>query len=256
MPISDQYHNTEKLLTESIIRLNKPEEINDPFDLNIAPRCDLHDDDLRQYIRSEMHNYNFTQQEKDAITIQLNDSAFLKPEFVNRIAPGMLSGIRSHGIYCFSKYWQSILMWSHYADKHKGICVQFDFAQDSMLCKYLAEVEYSFEFPQVFFNDKNNYSKFFRMKYMGWQYEYEFRIIKPNSGKEFIKLPEQTIVGIFFGIKSEQSQIQNVLNWLSQRKVKPKLFKAIPVNQDYKIDRIPINWEKNLSAEDIVKAKP
>lgn len=32
----------------------------------------------------------------------------------------------NHGILCFSEDWQSTLMWSHYSEKHTGLCLGFD----------------------------------------------------------------------------------------------------------------------------------
>jgi len=34
--------------------------------------------------------------------------------------------IGKYGVLCFSRRWNNILMWSHYADGHKGICLGFD----------------------------------------------------------------------------------------------------------------------------------
>lgn len=33
--------------------------------------------------------------------------------------------------YCMAKKPDNILMWSHYADSHKGVCFRFDLLQDS-----------------------------------------------------------------------------------------------------------------------------
>lgn len=33
------------------------------------------------------------------------------------------------GILCFSDNWQSPVMWAHYADKHKGVCLGFDIGE-------------------------------------------------------------------------------------------------------------------------------
>lgn len=51
---------------------------------------------------------------------------------------GMINGMQEHirahfneitGVSCFSKSSSEILMWAHYADKHKGICVEYDFSR-------------------------------------------------------------------------------------------------------------------------------
>ena len=33
---------------------------------------------------------------------------------------------REYGLICFSENWTNPLLWSHYADKHRGICLGFD----------------------------------------------------------------------------------------------------------------------------------
>jgi hypothetical protein len=34
--------------------------------------------------------------------------------------------VEKYNVLCFSRVWNDILMWSHYAEKHKGICLGFD----------------------------------------------------------------------------------------------------------------------------------
>jgi hypothetical protein len=41
-----------------------------------------------------------------------------------------LESFESYGVSCFSESWNSILMWSHYADRHKGICLGFDVPEE------------------------------------------------------------------------------------------------------------------------------
>lgn len=33
---------------------------------------------------------------------------------------------KTKGILCFSKTWKNPVLWGHYADKHKGICLGFE----------------------------------------------------------------------------------------------------------------------------------
>lgn len=37
------------------------------------------------------------------------------------------------GLLCFSKSWKSPLLWSHYADKHRGIALGFEIPDDSLV---------------------------------------------------------------------------------------------------------------------------
>lgn len=50
----------------------------------------------------------------------------LKEKFTNEIIQKVKEVRNNTLISCFSKRYDSILMWSHYGDKHKGICVEFD----------------------------------------------------------------------------------------------------------------------------------
>jgi hypothetical protein len=45
---------------------------------------------------------------------------------------------RDTGLLCFSESWDHLLMWSHYANKHQGICLGFDVDD-----KFVARVKYS-----------------------------------------------------------------------------------------------------------------
>jgi len=86
------------------------------------------------------------------------------------------------GLLCFSPTWKNPLMWSHYGDKHKGMCLGFD-VRDDMLKK----VVYSTE---RLLHDANSASngiprteemkeRLLTTKFEGWKYEDERRVIVP-----------------------------------------------------------------------------
>lgn len=102
-------------------------------------------------------------------------------------------------ISCFSKRRDSILMWSHYGDKHKGICIEFDRPDKDFFdviyskkrCKFNLEdatrrlLGYMLSNEQVDASDKNLIkciSKPFIVKSLDWKYEEEVRcILSPSS---------------------------------------------------------------------------
>ena len=43
----------------------------------------------------------------------------------------------AHGLLCFSKTWRNPVLWGHYADNHRGICLGFDMPRE-----YLSQVKY------------------------------------------------------------------------------------------------------------------
>jgi len=65
-----------------------------------------------------------------------NDPFELLPcEFGKAGIPSAFEDIKNsiddkHGYLCFSTEWSNPVMWSHYADKHRGICLGFDFKDE------------------------------------------------------------------------------------------------------------------------------
>ena len=78
-----------------------------------------------------------------------------------------------YGMLCFSAGWKSPLLWSHYADKHKGICLGFDVPQD-----LLHKVEYrQNRLPHDCVSLKVGIEPVLWMKFRQWKYEAEHRCI-------------------------------------------------------------------------------
>lgn len=76
-----------------------------------------------------------------------------------------------YGLLCFSKTWQSPLMWSHYADRHRGLCLGFDVNEANV-----QKVDYAedrIKLPKKISEEKMNSLLF--TKYSGWAYEKEWR---------------------------------------------------------------------------------
>lgn len=123
----------------------------------------------------------------------------LKEKFTSEIIQKVKEVRNNALISCFSKRYDSILMWSHYGDKHKGICVEFDRPDKDFLdvkyskkrCKFDLEdttrrvLGYMLSNEEVDVNDKELIrciSKPFIVKSLDWQYEEEIRcILSPNS---------------------------------------------------------------------------
>lgn len=85
------------------------------------------------------------------------------------------------GLLCFSESWNNPVLWSHYGDKHKGICLGFD-VED----QYAMAVNYSKERIKVRFKNNDSEQGLSRefvnemllTKYEHWMYEKERRMFK------------------------------------------------------------------------------
>lgn len=83
------------------------------------------------------------------------------------------------GLLCFSRSWRNPVLWSHYADKHKGMCLGFDINDE-----YLIPVKYSksrmkIDLVELKESGKLNEElllRIMRTKYVDWSYEREVRV--------------------------------------------------------------------------------
>jgi hypothetical protein len=75
------------------------------------------------------------------------------------------------GIVCFTRRWHNPLLWSHYADKHRGICLGFDVDE-----RGLKPVKYVRRRPELLIPPtEESVNELLFTKYRDWKYEEEWR---------------------------------------------------------------------------------
>lgn len=94
--------------------------------------------------------------------------------------------VERFGLICFSKRWHNPVLWSHYGDKHRGICLGFDVDD-----RGVKPVAYLNDRPRLVlpptFEDSR---QLLFSKFVDWQYEEEWRC--------WITLEERDAVSGFF----------------------------------------------------------
>lgn len=190
----DKENFTRKNIEASVLYFNTPDSFNDPFDN--APSYN---------INSESRNTLLN------IFIQDNSSNF-SDSFINEahnISASAFNNIFKHsdynklhnskrGITCFSRDNTNILMWSHYANKHSGVCLGFDIDEsDEHLVKFFNEQKNQRLFPNgnacrllpikyVSFDERplidmtderKSWAEILTSKSNLWEYEQEVRIM-------------------------------------------------------------------------------
>src|SRR5438477_4992628 len=117
--------DVERVLAHGQIRFSSPSWFNDPFDCQVQPSLDASDTDKQKWLGS------FVERKFPHL-----DSAERRQK-VEEIWPhrdAMASGaltemfekhIPRDGVLSLSEIPDDILMWSHYADGHRGICLKF-----------------------------------------------------------------------------------------------------------------------------------
>lgn len=139
-------------------------------------------------------------------------------------------------ISCFSEKFDSILMWSHYADSHMGICVGYrldsGYCLKNNLHSGFVDYQEGNQYNKGIKNFKGLLNDTFYIKNKEWEYESEFRIIGYELESDIIQSPE--IVEIIFGINTTSTDRNLIKNVFKDKK--NIIFKEVIDNKDDNIN--------------------
>lgn len=125
--------------------------------------------------------------------VDLSDREFRK---VIKATKAELS--KTKGILCFCKTWKHPILWSHYADKHKGICLGFEVPRS-----VLEKIDYvDWRFPRPDVLDETFMKKLLFTKFKHWEYEQEYRA--------YVQLDED-VDGVYYAEFSEKLLLKRVI---------------------------------------------
>lgn len=91
------------------------------------------------------------------------------------------------GILCFTKDWRSPVMWAHYADKHYGVCLGFDFPEHLVeAVEYeSARIQHTGDLQAPLMGlDEKKLKAMMLTKYKDWSYECEHRFFSHLEEKD------------------------------------------------------------------------
>lgn len=274
-----------KIIDSEKVLLNNPDNFNDPFDAminiddeEINKSFDLYSNyslqqELKKMNLNKIRNRNF---KKRVLIIQnkinRNDT-FKYIKDLNEIFKSLNQSnvdnqiediksnyffsvnktkkyIRKHTfITCFSHRNNSILMWSHYGDSHKGVCLEFEYEADILNDVHYTDQKPFFNIYQYtraiiqsnesneqkkFGNDdlKNNVFSLFCTKAKDWSYEKEVRSISLidddiknctnltgitlENGRYYLNLK---VKKIFIGIKAHREKLEQLIKLASEKNI-------------------------------------
>lgn len=217
-----------KVLLNSSFRFSTPGRFNDPFELNTGfvnykvSREELLDRLLRNIPADEI-----TTAHKKYI------ESLSTEELIKSYYDGLEIFRRSTLILCASRINSSTLMWSHYADSHKGVCIGFYIPiMDSQKKLITMNVHYANEITPLNLiggSDFDRYIEFLKwinIKSHVWEYENEVRCCIPNfepklslSTQEYFDFPfpQNSFEEIIFGAGSSSDDILEIKNILHEK---------------------------------------
>jgi hypothetical protein len=221
-----------KIVSNRELKFNNPANFNDPFD------CDIN---LLKFDFSECSDEILIDIEKSK-DIVLENPIFDVPGYdkqraLNKIitreyVENEYKRIQNKkkeisSICCFSLDYMNTTMWSHYADKHRGICLVFALADSCPLENEIywkrmnmSQVYYTNLMPVNYLKSKEEAIKnLFFTKSNEWSYENEWRMFILEDVK-FMKFKPEFLKGVIFGANVSEDEILR--------------FKKLFVDLDYK----------------------
>jgi DUF2971 family protein len=194
-----------KILNEQTLYFSSPLKFNDPFDCKIVKdyQSVADSEELQRLLAKKIATSKEVSNDKiDERFEKIISSGKLKDKnILMQIEEGHLNLMQEFGVFCLSNVSDNLLMWSHYAHSHEGICIGFN---SKMLIKasnpiYVAPVKYNFIYPRIpaHVDDKVMMEIVLFAKSIDWDYEEEYRYIT-NSQVE-IKIPTEVVEEIYLG---------------------------------------------------------
>ena len=135
---------------------------------------------------------------------------------------------------------KNVLMWSHYADKHMGMCLEYQFSpsfahtEDSSRVFRFRDVIYRSDSDKLSLDTSTiNTDVSLLTKHASWRYENEVRLITyiPDQEGHFVSLKldqESYIKNIYFGMRCSERDITLVKNAITQAGMDVGLFRMNP----------------------------
>lgn len=219
-------------LENGTIHFSKRNALNDPFDCNI---------NIEQSIANAIELLS-GESKKSLSSLISNKSLF----------NNLQNDIDAFGICSFSLELRETLMWAHYADDHKGVCLLYEFPKDYLLDERnkiigVSKVNYMpdpltrwFETiaplaPLKFDSFISELAKqLVTAKAPAWMYEKEARIIRKDSG--LLNVPKEFVKQICFGLQTDKDDIERITNIIRKYPNKVTMCKMTRSNSDFGLE--------------------
>lgn len=253
-----------RAISEAEVHHTSPTAFNDPLDCNPTIQMDISDKQVVDLLVKMLVGTE-TQEEIDAWIETLSwvdgpddedqmtpeqNREWVKAQVVNRIKSLLNKEFGTRGVLSLSEKWSEPLMWSHYADQHRGICIEYDTTKWKV--PTLGQVNYNSQ-RSIRLNDlfrwkvegdaaaeKRVYETYFFAKAPEWEYEREWRDVYEKAGVNELHFD---LTAIYFGMRCDPVWQRTVVKLLAQNH-EIDLFQIKPKDETFGLERISVAREK------------
>jgi hypothetical protein len=250
----DAAARVERTVLQDEIYFAAATSFNDPFDLRPAFSLQATPDVQREdYLRMST-NFDPGMSEGDraaeadkvmATSMSADDIGFTTAAIQTIHNHHMSTAI---GVLCVSTKPDDILMWSHYADSHRGICLEFD--RTGKFMAHAQKVQYSHERVPINPYDDNYevmMEKALLTKSEHWSYESEWRLCRYEGGPGVVKFRPANLTGIIIGALASAATASTVMTWVRQRSTPMNIYRASVSSKKFELHIAPARADSQLT---------
>ncbi len=147
------------------------------------------------------------------------------------------------GVFCMAQRKNNLLMWSHYADSHKGFCLEFQ-TNNSFFGEAQPLVDrYSSDRPCLNLIKEpsgDDYVEALLTKSIDWKYEEEWRVIEPetssDTGPGIKSFPADALSAVILGCKITPENRHRIKQWCRSRNPQPAIYWAEEKGNEFGLD--------------------
>lgn len=245
-----------RAITEAEIHYAKPNSFNDPLDCDPTIDLDIGRASLEKLL-FKMRSRRYDREKAAELIYYLRHmsteygdyqsdpevDAYLSRMLAREIKDELDDELGNAGVVSLSETWRSVLMWSHYADEHRGICIEYDTTEQAhprlLPVNYKAPraVRTTDLWAWKMRNDSDAREQVMQTYYYSksaeWRYEREWRDVRECSGS--ISVPYR-MTAIHFGMRCDGSVITTVVKLLTDRP-DIKLWQIGPKDESFRLRR-------------------
>lgn len=253
--------NSLKILSNSEVYYSDPKHFNDPLDCKPTIRVDVERKAVENLCYQMLKQANGEESAKSVISnihyLSTKYGNYRKDKKVedyyirmlaNKIRENINSEMQTLGVLSLARHFNCPLMWSHYADDHKGICIEYDITKSVNG----PPIAVNYDSPRgICVSDlidwklsKSSKAKekiegiYFYAKAPQWEYEEEWRYTNNTQG---VSPSHLAISGVYFGMRCDSSVTTSLVKLFDGDERGITFYEVYPCDDSFELKSRPLD---------------
>jgi len=231
----------ERLLVNHEIYFPSPKKFNDPFDGKVPPLTSQPPTVLAKLAERHLPRIGVSRPGRRRVAKEWAQSK----EGVLQLQEFLQKEVYKTAILSLSEKPDEILMWSHYAAGHTGVCIQFKATHDIGYFGAARPVHYSklYEEYPILADGREQARRLVLTKSDNWKYESEWRVVVVGGndfgetpGDKYYVIQPDALIGVIFGCQISEEHRNKLKEWIRSGECRPALSQATLKEREYGLD--------------------